>query len=296
MRRRAFTLVEVMLAVTLLAVIGAVVAGTLTNTLKARDLLASDDAVQRSVRVATERLTHELQLAYLTPHTSAVATYRTVFVAQHNEPVDVIWFDALSHRPLYHNAHECDQTEITLWAEQDPENPDLAVLMQREAPRIDQEPDQDGVILPIAHGVRRFDLRFLDGQTAEWKDVWDSTGAETPNRLPRAVQIVLVISAPDIEKPDELVDHTYLTTVMLDYAKPMTKDLLGGGTGSTSTLSDAMGGMSSSSGGSQKSSSSGTKGNTGTGNQGKKQGGNSQKSGRSGRSQGQRSGRSSDRE
>lgn len=228
-----FTLMEVMLALALLATIGALVTSTLGNTLKARELLVADDAVQKSARVALSRLARELRLAYLTESTTAVNTYRTVFVARDEDPVDTVWFTALSHRRMYRDTRECDQTEITLWGEDDPEQSNLSVLLHREAPRIDQEPDLDGVILPLAHGVKRFDLRFLDSQTAEWHEEWDTTGTETPNRLPRAVKLVLVISAPDVEDPDTLVDHTFVTTILLEYADAMTRSVFSRGSGQT---------------------------------------------------------------
>lgn len=223
--RKGFTLLEVMVAISVLAGIGALVVGTLANTLKARELLAANDSVQQSARVAVSRLSRELQLAYLTQNVAAVNTYRTVFMSSDNDPVDSLWFSTLSHRRLYRNTRECDQTEITLWGEDDPDLRGLSVLVHREAPRIDNEPALDGTILPLAHGVKRFDLSFLDGQTAEWENVWDTTGSETPNRLPRAVRMVLVISAPDVEDEDELVDHTFVTTILLDYAKPVTPSL-----------------------------------------------------------------------
>lgn len=242
MRRRAFTLIEVMVAVALLVLIGAVVVGTLRNSLAARDLLAENDAVQQSARVALERLSSELRLAYLTDSTSAVNTYRTVFEGQDQDPVDQLWFATLAHRPLYKNVHECDQTEITLWSEPDPENPSLQVLLHREAPRIDEEPDKAGVVLPLAHGVRSFDLRYLDGQSGEWKEQWSTQGIETPNRLPRAVKLVLVIARPDLEDEDTLIDHTFVTTILLEYADPLARSVFALGSSqdaATSTSGEA---------------------------------------------------------
>lgn len=235
-RRRAFTLIEVMVAVALLTMIGAVVVGTLRNSLKARDMLAENDAVQQSARVAMERVGQELRLAYLTSSTSAVNTYQTIFIGQDDDPVDRLWFTTLSHRPMYKNTHECDQTEITLWSEPDPENPRLQVLLHREAPRIDEEPDVDGVILPLAHNVKRFDLRYLDGTTGEWLEEWSTISTETPNRLPRAIKLVLVISAPDLEDPDELVDHTFVTTILLEYAEPLARSVFALGSGSDDAM------------------------------------------------------------
>ncbi len=232
-RSAGFTLLEVMIAVSLLAMIGAVTIATMRNSLRSRDLLAENDSVQQSARVAVERLSRELRLAYLTSNTSAVNTYRTVFVAQDDDPVDSVWFTTLAHRRLYRGSQECDQTEVTLWAEDDPEQNGLKVLLHREAPRVDEEPDKDGVVLPLAHGVRRFDLRFLDGQTGEWLEEWSTTGTETPNRLPRAVKMVLVIAAPDPMDDDELKDHTFITTILLEYAEPLQRSVFAYG-GSTS--------------------------------------------------------------
>jgi len=227
--RHAFTLIEVMVAVALLTMIGMVVVTTMRNSLMARDMLAQNDGVQQSARVALERVSQEIRLAYLTSSTTAVNTYQTIFIARDNDPVDELWFTSLSHRPMYKNTHECDQTEISIWSEPDPENPNLQVLLHRESARIDEEPDQDGVILPLAHGVKRFDLRFLDGTDGEWMEEWSTIGTETPNRLPRAVKLVLVISAPDMEDPDELVDHTFVTTILLEYAEPLARSVFASG-------------------------------------------------------------------
>ncbi len=224
-RSRAFTLIEVMVAVALLTMIGAVVIATLRNSLRARDLLAENDGVQQSARVALERVSRELRLAFLTPSVAAVNTYQTVFIATDDDPVDEIWFTTLSHQRLYRDARECDQTEITIWGESDPENPNLMVLLHREAPRVDEEPDKDGVILPLAHGVRRFDLLYLDGNTGEWLEEWSTTGVETPDRLPRAVKLVLIIAAPDLENEGDWIDHSYVTTIMLEYAEPLQRSV-----------------------------------------------------------------------
>jgi len=221
--RRGMTLLEVIVAMGLLAGIAAMTWVSLSGVLDARDTLELQDDVQQSARVAMDRITRELELAWLTDKTQAVNTFRTVFVAEDSEPLDRIWFTTLSHHRLYRDSRECDQTEITLWTEDDPENSGSAVLLHREAPRIDHEPDKDGVILPLAYGVERFDLAFLDGTNGEWREEWDTTGIETPNRLPRAVRIVLVLLGPDPSDPDEQKEYTYSTTVLLSYANSLTR-------------------------------------------------------------------------
>lgn len=223
--RRGFTLLEIIVSVSILALIGMLTFATVGTALDARDWLEKDDAANQSARVAMDRLHRDLELAWLTPNVQAVNTFKTIFIAKSNDP-DQLWFTALSHRRMHANARESDQTEITYWTEDDPEKDDALVLLRREAPRIDQEPEKGGAILPLAYGVKTFNVRFLDPTTNTWKDEWDTTGADTPYRLPRAARIVLEMYAPDPDEPDRDVTRTYASTVLLAYGPPVTRQLL----------------------------------------------------------------------
>lgn len=224
--KKGFTLLEVLVAVAILVGIGTMTYMTMANTIRARDFLAENDTVQKSVRVSMERLGQELRLAYLTTNTSAVNTYRTVFVAVNNDPVDQLWFASLSHKRLYKNSRECDQTEITIWGEDDPNNNNTQVILHREGARIDNEPGKGGVVLPLAYNVKSLDMRFLDTETGEWLEEWSTEGVDQSGRLPRAVKLVLKISAPDPDDESDITDHTFVTTILLEYAKAMKRSLL----------------------------------------------------------------------
>lgn len=222
--RRGFTLLEIVVALGILALIGTLTFSAVAGALETRDVLEAEDEVNQAARVAMDRLRRDLGLAWLKTgtSTSGVVTFVTLFVGRNDNP-DRIWFTSLSHHRLYRDARECDQTEITYWTEEDPRNSDALVLMRREAPRIDGEPEKDGTIHPVAYGVKGFDLRYLDGKTAEWKEEWDSTGTEFPNELPRSVQITLTLLAPDPDDVDEKIERTYFSTVLLSFAKAMTR-------------------------------------------------------------------------
>jgi general secretion pathway protein J len=222
------TMIEVLVALGVLGVIAGMTLSSIQGAVMTRDLLAEKDSVTQGAGVALSRLSRELQLAYLTTNLAAQGSYRTVFVGVQDEPIDNLWFATLAHKRLYRNSRESDQAEVTIWGERDPENSDAWVLLHREGPRIDHEPDKDGVVLPLAHGVRRLDLRYLDNTTNEWVEEWNSLGVDTPNRLPRAVEILLVLLGPDPEHPNDksrFVEHPFTTTVILQYAKPLKRSL-----------------------------------------------------------------------
>lgn len=241
-RRRGFTLLEVMVALGIMAVIAALTWGALAGAFQARDFLEESDQHDRSARVALGRISRELSLAFLTSHTDAVNTYRTVFIAKDGDGDDQVWFSTLAHRRTIRDSRECDQSEITLWTESDPNggSGDL-VLLHRESGWIDHEPDKGGTVLPLATSVARFDLRYLDSETGEWRDEWDTTGADTPNRLPRAVEITLVLRGPDPEDEDSTVEKPYLTTVLVERANRLKKSMLSGNSGGTPF--DSLGGI-----------------------------------------------------
>ncbi len=227
-RRAGFTLLEVIVALGVFALIVGLTFGTIASALNTRDLLEAEDAVNQSARVAISRIRRDLSLAYLTTNTSAVNTYHTLFVA-HDQNPDRLWFASLAHQRLYRGARESDQTEITYWTEDDPDTAGALVLLRREGPRIDNYPERDGTIGPLAYDVKAFDIRYLDSQSNEWKEEWDTTGSETPNRLPRAAQVTLTLLAPDPDEAGETVERTWATTVMLEFAPRLTRAATAGG-------------------------------------------------------------------
>lgn len=226
MRRRArqgVTLIEAIVAISIIVVMSGIAVSLMGNAVKTREVLAERDETTRAARVVMSTLRRQIQLAYLREDTAAAETFQTVFVGRDDSP-DKLWFTSLSHQRLYRDSRECDQTELSVWTESDPDGPGY-ILYQREAPRIDHEPDEDGRILPLAYNVRTFELRYLDPTTNEWRDEWDTRGTDTPNRLPRAVQIGLTLLGRDVDDPDRTVEMPFFTTVRLEYADPLKPEI-----------------------------------------------------------------------
>ena len=223
--RRGMTLIEIIIALAILSLIATLSFSVLSSTMNIRDIVTNSDVHMRSARNTMNRIQRELRIAFLTPNRTAVGTYQTVFVGKDGGDQDQIWFSTMAHQRKYFNAPEGDQAEITLWVESGPDGKG-DVLLHRESQRIDHEPEKDGVILPMIEKVQRFNLRYLNSTTNEWQDEWDSTGVDTANTLPRAVEVVLEIEIEDEE--GYTYKKTFLSTVMLELAPPLTRSLLSG--------------------------------------------------------------------
>ncbi|MEC7984500.1 MAG: type II secretion system protein GspJ [Myxococcota bacterium] len=223
--KRGMTLIEIVISHALLSLIATLSLMTLSGTLRLRDVFVDNDTHLRAARNTMNRLQREIRLSFLTSNRQAVGTYNTVFIGKDQGEQDQIWFSTMAHHRKYFNAPEGDQSEITIWVESGPDDKG-DVLLHRETGIIDHEPENGGSVLPMVEGVKRFNLRYLNSTTNEWIDEWDSTGVDTPNAIPRAVEILLEIEYKDNE--DYVYKKTYLNTVMLELAKPLTRSLLSG--------------------------------------------------------------------
>lgn len=216
--RGGMSLLEVVVALAVMLVMAAIAAEAVFNSIKMNEILAERDETTRAARVTMSRLRREIQLAFIVQGGVQTPNYITQFVAIDNSP-DILFFNTFSHQRLYRDARESDQTEITLWTEPARREQGRGyVLYHREAPRIDEEPDEGGVIYPIAYNVRSFNLRFLNSVTNEWVDEWDTRKADYSNRLPRMVQIGLVLIGTDPLDEDRTIDIPFLTTTVIERA------------------------------------------------------------------------------
>jgi len=223
--RRGQTLVEVLIVVAIVLFMGVLSYTSLVSAAEVRQVLALNDDSSRWARVTISRFRRELQHAFLTEHVESINQYRTVFVGANEDP-DKLFFSTQSHQRLYRDTRESDQTEITIWAEPSPDGRGYT-LYHREAPRIDEEPDEAGTIYPIAYNVRAFNLRYLDNKTNEWSDEWDSRSSDQSERLPREVELSMVLLAPDPDDPKDTVEIPYRATVLIQQARPVSRKAWG---------------------------------------------------------------------
>lgn len=205
MRRRApgMTLIEVLMAITILSMVMSMVYGAFTQTARNKQVLEEEADQYHTVRIALERMQRELSMAFVSIQTNpspSLQVVRTAFVGKDRGHRDRIDFTSFSHQRLYRDAHESDQNELSYFITRHPDFPDVNVLARREQARIDDRPQEGGRVEIVLEDVKEFDLEYLDPTTNEWSRTWNSTQpADQPNRLPSQVKIRIVI--PDPRRP-----------------------------------------------------------------------------------------------
>lgn len=213
--QRGMTLIEAMVAVTILAIITTVVYGGFSQTMRNKARVEEQSDRAHVVRVAMERMVRELSMAFVSVHVNPNPSLQSSLTAFHGyregrgSRVD---FTSFSHRRLYRDAHESDQNELSYFLARHPEHRDQRVLARREQRRIDEDPDRGGEVTILVEDVREFQLEYLDPLTLEWVDAWDAApNGSHANRLPMQVRIRLVV--PGIV--DRRRDEVYTTRAVI---------------------------------------------------------------------------------
>lgn len=198
-RGRGFTLVEVMIAVAITAVIGVLMMGAFQRTYAAKELTDAQEERFGPARVALTRLARELSEAFLTDHYDR-KRYRespALFRGKDLGAQDDLLFATMSHERLARDAKESDQATVEYTVEQDPERPGETALFRREKARFDEDPDRGGQKALVCAHVSTFDVQYWDWKRQEWAREWASNGLDHPNVLPTRVKVRLGVKGTD---------------------------------------------------------------------------------------------------
>lgn len=218
--KRGFTLLEVILAVAILALVGTMIYGGFSQTALNKARVEEDVDHSRIVHMALGRMTRELTMAFVSTHVNPSLDLRfsnTAFIGKDNGRNDRIDFTSFSHRRLYRNARESDQNEISYFVAEHPDEPGVNVLARREQHRIDDDPRRGGKSQILVNDIEEFNVEYFDPLLSEWVQTWDTVNAlAQPNRLPTQVRIRLAVKDP--RRPGETQVFGTRVTIPLTFA------------------------------------------------------------------------------
>lgn len=195
------TLVEVLVATAVLSMVGVVVWTGFVQTARNKDQILARSDDDQQIRVALERMQRELSMAYVSTHVNANPVLRpmlTTFLGTDRGDRDRIDFTSFSHTPLYRDAKESDQNELSYFVARHPERSRELVLARREQARIDDQPTRGGRVQILLERLKGLEIEYLDPQDWEWQSTWNATpdGGTEANRLPAQVRITITMEAP----------------------------------------------------------------------------------------------------
>jgi hypothetical protein len=142
------------------------------------------------------RMSREIEMAFLsTTDNPALVDRRTMFIGGSHTDADELRFSWFGHQRLRAESPEGDTALVTYYAEPDPENRQVLNLMRRETRRLEQKdpatiPGESYVLCPA---ITRLKFSYYDYKKKEWREEWNTMGADGLQYLPTHVRITLGI-------------------------------------------------------------------------------------------------------
>jgi len=202
-RTNGFTLLEVLIAIAILAVILYIIHEVFFRTVTSSEEVVAGNVVYQRARTALLRMTNELEQAYTVSRRRAnFTTFTGIDREEKGWPRDILHFTATSHERLAPNVRESDLCELSYFMFEDPKTK-MTVLLHREDANPDEEMLSGGIVYELAEDVMALDFAYYDGE--EWREEWDSE----KDGLPYAVRIALTL-ADGQGKP-----HTFFATAQI---------------------------------------------------------------------------------
>ena len=194
-RARGFTLMEVMIAVAITALIGGMVTVSFQTGFKAKEEIERDAEYYRMLRAAMERMTREIGAAFVSDRYDT-KRYRdaqdrpTNFIGER----DRLLFTSFAHQRLYTDAKESDQAVIEYYvrSSDEPGARDRKDLIRRENPLVQDRMDRGGSEDALFEGVKELRFEYWDSEKKEWDEEWDTRHTEQQHILPTRVRITVV--------------------------------------------------------------------------------------------------------
>jgi len=211
---KAFTLIEVLIAVAILAILSTLIYGAVAQSHALSTRLEATSESYQTVRQLFQMMQEELSTAYYLEATGTDLTSNSVFIGRSpdlKESVSftqpLLRFTNLGHHRWQSDIPETDLGLVEYEVKQDPTT-NLLTLFHREETNLLSTTEASTEEYELAEGLKKFSVRFYDG--TDWADSWDSTEKKD---VPQAVEVKFVV-------PIENEDRTFSFVSRIPTAKP----------------------------------------------------------------------------
>ena len=168
-RARGFTMIEVVVAIGLLAMVSAMVYGSMAVTLRSERVVMKTQDRYHAGRVALERIVRDLSSAFLSKHVGVMERVtETLFKGSEDDVV----FTYIGHTRVFPKRPESDQGVVSFYLKSGKGKGKK--LIRRGKVYIDDQPDKGGEEQVLAEGVKSLKFEYWDDEQEDWTDSWDA--------------------------------------------------------------------------------------------------------------------------
>jgi len=215
--RRGFTLLEVMIAVAVLAMIGAVTWKSFDGAYDLKQRVEKAEDRDQTVRAALDRIAREVSMTFLSEHydRKRFRERPTFFKLKDGRGEADLMISSFAHERLHVDAKESDQAVFQYKLQTDDEG--KRSLFRRVKPQFDEDPERGGEQAVLANDVLKFSVEAWDPKDREWREEWDSNSPQRSGGalVPPRVRIALTI------KDEQGKEKTWSTQARIVLNQPL---------------------------------------------------------------------------
>lgn len=227
---KGFTLIEVMIAVLILAIISMLTTSNIQRSLKVKAKIDQDIEDYASLRNALHVMSHDIESSFHWVDITEEVKKKLIEEAQaKNKPVpfqqtapnaqriptekltafignsDSLYVTTLSNVRTMVDVSESDQAKIGYYLKDHKSlktQQSSKALIRRKSTVLDDDVTKGGKETLLLEGVKTLKFRYLGGDNKDWTDTWkslESLDDKTKNRFPNAVEITITQKRGDKE-------------------------------------------------------------------------------------------------
>ncbi len=209
------TLLEIMISMAIMMTMLGIGWSTFGNSVGLKRSSEKIDERYHEIRIGIARMVDDLSSAYISSNEDQqLDNRRTLFIGKEASDVDELRFSTMSHRVLWADANESEQTMVYYFAEKDKEDSGKTNLLRRESRRLSNEQweNEPGEIDVLIRNIEDVHFEYWNWQENEWRNNWDSTQADGQGgKIPSRVRIVVELKRGN----DDIVKFTSQARIML---------------------------------------------------------------------------------
>lgn len=217
---RGFTLIEVLMAVAILATLVVLIMGSMQSSLRMQHVSKQMNETHLTATTTLRRIVGELNMAFFVSEASEDVAqnreirYRTVFEGRR----DSITFTTMGYQQRFSDEAAGDQAAISYKIDRrrGRDGRMIPVLLRREEAPIDDRPERGGRLNVVLENVERIRFEYWDpdreiGDDA-WVDQWDPKREEGES-LPSRVRVTIEVAHP--VKPRQTLTYSMQADIQL---------------------------------------------------------------------------------
>ncbi len=191
--QNGFTLIEIILSISILATIGVLTINILSTQIDTREKVTAQNTAQHSINMALERIYSDIQSAYITNQNDLNSLNINIrpIKPQFSFKNENLIMSVQNYKSLIENSNQSNLAIVRYYIRPNPKDTKTMQLIRVVDTDMVENIENTGVGISevLVPDLKEFSLSFWNG--TEYQREWDSTANDTQGKLPKLVKIHL---------------------------------------------------------------------------------------------------------